>query len=180
MESSRLITAIVLAIALQGGAAAHAADKVLQPGDNIRISVTRGRTVEDVDGGSIGEKLAAFEPVVKIQNGSFNDFKTNRVCLVMMGEDTTRKDNWKVIYRREFDADLLASKTFEWVGEPFEQGFDRTLAKSGYDYEGYIVLIRNAEGKIAISAQSKTLWTKDLERAWNLKEGQEYSKSFFR
>lgn len=159
---------------------ALAGESVLGPSDNIRISLTRGRSVSDVKGGSIGEKLADFEPVVKIQNASFKDFRGNKVCVLMMGEDATVENNWRVIYRREFDADLIASKTLEWVGDPFKQGFDRTFAKSGYDYDGYIVIIRNSDGRAVISAQTKPLWGKNLEKAWNMAEGSDYSKDHFK
>ena len=116
---------------------------------------------------------------MKIHNGGIKDFLGNRVCLILMGEDTTIKKKWRAIHKREFDADLLAGKTFEWEGEPFKQGFDRTLAKSGHDYDGYILLIRNSEGKIVVSSQSKPYWAKDLEKAWGLQEGKDYDKDFF-
>lgn len=148
--------------------------------DNIRIAFSRNRSVQDVKGGSIGEKVAAFQPVVKITNGSFRSFPGNRACVLVMGEDTTRKDNWRVMRRREFEFDLPASKTHEWVGDAFEQGFDRMLFKSGYDYAGYIVLIRNSEGKIVQSGATKPFWIRDLEKAWNLQEGSDYPKLHFR
>ena len=156
-----------------------AKDKVLGSGSNLRVSVTRGKQVTTVKGGSIGEKLADFKPGVKIQNSSIDNFPGNRVCLIMMGEDTTRPDSWRVICRREFDADLMASKTFEWEGDAFQQGYDRTYAKSGYDYDGYILLIRNSEGKVVFTAQSNPNWGKDPELAWNLEEGSDYDKNHF-
>lgn len=178
MISMRLIAGILASFVISG--LAEAAEKVLGPTDNLRVTVTRGRRVTDIKDGSIGEKIAEFVPTVTIQNGSFHDFRGNRVCLILMGEDTTRKDNWKVMYRREFDLNIAPSKTFEWVGDSFQQGFDRTLAKSGFDYEGYIVLIKNAEGKIVLTAQTKPMWTVDLEKSWALEEGKEYAKSYFK
>ena len=130
--------------------------------------------------GSIGEKVAEFDPVVKIQNNSFNDFKGNRVCFMMMGEDTTKRGSLKVICRREFDADLISSKTFERVGETFTQGFDRTLVKGGFDYDGNIVIMKSSEGKPAVTAESKSAWTKNVEKAFALEEGKEYDKAHFK
>jgi len=158
----------------------QAEERVLQQGDSLRITVLRGRAVSDVKDGSIGEKMAEFKPVVKIQNDSAYDFNHNRVCLIMMGQDTTDRNNWKVICRREFDANLPAGKTFEWEGESFQQGFDRTLAMSGFDYDGYIVLVKGSNGKPAIAATSKPIWTKDEQKAWSLEEGKTYKRSYFR
>jgi hypothetical protein len=81
--------------------------------------------------------------------------------------------------REEIPFDLPASKTHEWTGKPFEQGFDRTLAKSGYDYDGYIVLIKNSEGKIVQKFSTKPRWILDVEKAWNLQQGKDYSKLHF-
>ncbi|MDX2081992.1 MAG: hypothetical protein SFU53_14500 [Terrimicrobiaceae bacterium] len=172
-------TVVVLLLALIGWIPDVPAD-VMAATDNVRILFSRNRSVSDVKGGSIGEKLAAFEPSVKITNGSFRGFTGNRACVILMGEDATRKDNWRVIFRREFEFDLPASKTHEWIGEPFEQGFDRTMVKSGYDYDGYIVLIRNSDGKIVQSAATKAFWIGDLEKAWSLQEGNDYPKLHFR
>lgn len=160
--------------------AAQAEERVLKPDDTITISFAKGRLVSNVRDGSIGEKMAEFEPSVKLQNGRLHDFKGNKVCLLLLGEDTTQKDNWKVMYRREFDADLLGGKTFEWVGSPFKQGFDRTLAKSGYDYDGFIILVRNSEGTIVKSASSKPAWLKNPEKAWNLVEKKAYTRDYFK
>ncbi len=174
------LPSFVLGVLFFGLSALQAADKTLTADENIRITVTRGRSVTDVENGSIGEKLAAFEPVVTIQNASFNSFPGNRVILLMLGEDTTARDNWKVLYRREFDADLVPSKPFRWSGEPFEAGFDRTLAKSGYDYDGYIVVIKNSEGKPVIVNASKAFWAKSADKVLAMEEGKEYQKSYFK
>jgi hypothetical protein len=175
-----VLRSFLLAVLFFGSSALQAADKTLTGDENIRVTVTRGRSVTDVENGSIGEKLAAFEPVVTIQNASFNSFPGNRIVLLMLGEDTTARDNWKVLYRREFDADLVPAKPFRWSGEPFEAGFDRTLAKSGYDYDGYIVVIKNSEGKPVIIDASKAFWAKSPDKALAMQEGKEYQKSYFK
>lgn len=157
-----------------------AIDKPLSQADNLKVTVIKGRDVTDVKNGSIGEKVAEFEPTVKIQNGSMRDFLGNQVCVVLIGESTTQRDNWKVMYRREFPAELLRGKTFEWTGDPFKQGFDKTLSMSGFDYDGYIVIIKNSEGTMAYAASSKPVWVKDLAKAWGLTEGKEYDRDFFK
>ena len=175
-----LQTSLLALLLLLSAPMLEAADKTLTANDNVRITVTRGRSVTDVENGSIGEKLAEFEPVVTIQNSSFNNFPGNRVILLMLGEDTTIQDNWKVLYRREFDADLVSAKTFRWAGEPFAAGFDRTLAKSGFDYDGYIVVIKNSEGDPVILSASKAFWAKSADKVLAMQEGKEYGKSYFK
>lgn len=175
----RILTLLCLVPLLSFPVDTYAGDSPLCSKDNLKITVIRGRNVSDVSGGSIGEKLALFEPTVKIQNGAMHDFKGNNVCVILMGQDTTIRDNWKAMYRREFPADLVAGKAFEWTGDSFEQGFDYTLSKSGFDYDGYIVIIRNSEGALAYAAASKAVWIKDLDKAWNLVEGKQYKRSFF-
>jgi hypothetical protein len=155
---------------------------VLAPsnGAQFRIEFSRSRDVEAVKNGSIGEKVAEFEPEVQITNLSTRDYPGNRVCLIIMGEDATQDNVWKVIYRREFNADFKLSSTFEWKGDKFKQGFDRTLSKSGYDYDGYIVIIKNSKGEPVISGASKSSWNKDMAKAWALTEGQICTRADFK
>jgi len=175
-----LLPAIV-ACCLSGldGGCVQASDVVLSDSDAIRVTFNRGRNVKKVVGGSIGEKHATFQPEVKIINGSFRDFQGNTGVVMLLGEDTTKQDNWRVMLRKEFSFDLPASKTHDWVGEPFEQGFDRTLAKSGYDYDGYVVLIKNSQGEIVQKFSSKPRWIANVVKAWNMEQGKDYSKIYF-
>jgi hypothetical protein len=169
--------AFALSIASIGGL--HAQDKLLSASDRIRVEFLRGREVSRVKGGSIGEKIATFTPTLIIHNEGMHDFRDNQVCLLVLGEDTTMDGSWKVILRREFKADLLRAGEFEWKGEPVQQGFDRTLAKSGFDYDGYIVQIRNSAGELVHTICSKAMWAKNPAKLWDMKEGQEYGKTFF-
>jgi len=161
-----LSTLVVMAAQL-----AHAGDDVLSADDRVLIDFTRGRNVSKVHGGSIGEKMARFKPKLRIKSQGLGTFPGNKGCLILMGEDTTKNNVWKIIYRREFDLDLASGKEFRWEGDVVEQGFDRTLAKSGYDYDGYIVVIKNSQGVPVIAKASKPYWIKDLGKAWGLKEG---------
>jgi NDP-sugar pyrophosphorylase family protein len=124
--------------------------------------------------------MAHFEPSAKITNNAIHDFPGNKVCVIMMGEDATADNTWRVIFKEEFDMDLPAGETFEWSGTPFKQMFDRTLSMGGYDYDGYIVMIRNSEGKIAVTAATKTYWLADPEKAWQMVKDKDYDRKFFR
>jgi hypothetical protein len=136
--------------------------------------------VKEVKNASVGAKAASFTPVLKIVNSSVKDFSNVSICIIMMGQDTNNPKIWRVIMKKEVEADLPSSETFTWEGETFNQNFDKIMAKSGFEYDGYIVLLKNNEGEIVKSFASKSFWTSNPESVWKLKPRQDYSKNDFR
>lgn len=146
----------------------QAAPEVLQTGHGIAINFSPGRDVDDVKNQSIGEKMATFEPDLKIKNLTLKEFSGNKAHVFMLGESTTETRTWKVMLKQTVPFDLKPSEEMIWKGAQFKHGFDDTLAKSGYDYDGFIVLVENSAGVIVHSRASKASWLKNLDKVKNI------------
>ncbi len=154
--------------------------ETLTKSDNIRIEFQPNRRVKEVMNASVGAKAASFSPVLKIKNSSIKDFSNVRICIIMMGQDTNNPKIWRVLMKKVIEKDLPSSETITWEGETFNQAFDKIMAKSGYEYDGYVVLLKNNQDEIVNSFASKSFWISNPAFAWDLKQGQTYTKEDFR
>lgn len=179
MEKTFILLAVSIFITLSTSCHQLQAQS-LGSSDRVRIEFQPNKKTKEVRTGSIGANVATFRPELKITNSSITDFPKLKCCVIMMGEDTQKSKNWRVLMREEFPFDLPASETYDWRGKEFTQEFDKIMAKSGFEYDGHIVLIKNSEGEIVKATSSKPVWIKSPEFAWTMKKGEEFARADFK
>ncbi len=97
--------------------------------------------------------------------------------LWIFGRSTTDRRAYKLVARETYTFDLPPSLDFaEMAGPSFELEYDdKAHAKYGYKYEGFVFLLKNAEGKV-MGLSSNLSWVKSsIEKLSALQAGSVYS-----
>lgn len=157
-------------------------DKVLDENTNIVVNVKKGSCKvksEDKDGKKKAKEM--FTPEVVIYNPSMFNYPGNKGLLVFLAESQAEKNVWMVLSSDSFTVNLTAGETFRWEGTAFDvsQGGGKNK-KGGYEYDGYIFVLTNAEGKDVKIKSSSATWTKNIGKIRGLKKGQTCSKDDFK
>lgn len=135
------------------------------------------------------DRVRSFFPEIIIENDEMDRFSGNTVRVVVLAKDMRDDEQLLVV-----SATTLEDVTFPDLGsvslesEPFrlrQYEHKNTYGSAynyefGYEYEGYVVLIKNARGEVTHTKSSKSKFLSAIEVVMKCKAGEIYDADFNR
>ncbi|MEM7145927.1 MAG: hypothetical protein AAF591_12390 [Verrucomicrobiota bacterium] len=139
----------------------------------LSYEVNTGKSNREADdlGGDYWRQT--FEFVVSISNDERDfDLENAKGSLIVIGKHVAQSDNLKVINRQDFDVNILSGQTLTFRAKKFDSTYiDIDYARSGHKYNGYILVIQNADGKIIATESAPDTYGRFSANALKLKSG---------
>jgi hypothetical protein len=177
-----LLTLLVFSILLPPLATAE--ENILTERTSLRVEFFKHKDDEFVGQGDVDNRWEIFEPEITVDPPlSLGDSPGNELILILLGEYTYRsEDKWKVFLYKKLEMDLKKGEKFHWKGEQVKIEYDpRSPSESyAYQYDGYVILIKNAEGEVVYTKASKNKWLKKIDRTLAVSEGSVYTEDYFK
>lgn len=152
-------------------------DADLKSSHRLEISVRRGVDDEHNSYGDIDDRIVLFEPQVRIKNDEIRySFKGVKGTLVIVGRGYLRDEEHVLLSRQDFSLDLPRKELASWGGTKFECRYDPDYG--GFDYGGYLVVLRNKAGEIVYSKGSRSSWEKNPELLLKAQKMFGYDRNF--
>ncbi|MGB0416570.1 MAG: hypothetical protein ACPGKS_06960, partial [Coraliomargarita sp.] len=98
--------------------------------------------------------------------------------VVVVGRGVVNDKQYAVLSKQEFGMALKPRAKARWVGKSFECRYDPDYG--GFEYGGYIIVIRNRAGEIVLVKASKSGWEQAPERLLKAKKRTGYNSDFSR
>lgn len=149
----------------------------LTPDAEIRVLVGTGRDDDFNEYGDIDDRIVTYQPKVTLINEemllTYSDVKGT---LMLIGEHVLSKKSLGVIFRETFTLDLPPGEKTEWYGKKFMSRYDPDCC--GFRYEGYVLVLRDQEGKIVQTKSSKRIWEDQVKSILKAKLNKTYDRKF--
>ncbi len=117
-----------------------------------------------IEGGDYDDKRDVVSMRVKLKNRSMNDsYEKMEGKLVLFGKHVKETTKYRVLDVQGFKFDLPAGMRegqFEWESQKVVTEWDRTDIYFGERFDGWTVILLNADGKIVAAESSKPAWEK--------------------
>lgn len=135
----------------------------------------------------IDDKTRVFFPEVVIENAQLQTYTGNTVRIVVVAEDLKDASQKLIVSATTMKADfperdktVLESDPFKLRSYEYNSSSSNYDYKRGYEYEGYIVVIKNAKGEITHTRASRSKYLTNMEVILNCKAGEIYDDSIDR
>lgn len=166
------ITFLVSSLLLLLPALGRADDvKVADRQERLQLEVVRDRK-QRTKGGDFDDQLDRITLTVKVQNlESKKEFPGLKATIWMLGESQVEKGMLKVMARESFDFKLGVGKeagSFEKTTKEVTAAWDNTGAVFGYRYQGWVLAIQDADGKVIAWKATRANWETDLPKFFPL------------
>ena len=151
--------------------------KNYEPRLEIKFSSKKGDRRTDV---YYDDRTQGLEPTVRIENREQEfEVKGATVTVVTIAKHVTNRNELKVISREDFKLPSLpAGKTATLTGKSIKLEYDdQNSYRYGHKYSGYVVVVKNAVGKITNTAGT-TGYINRAEQALKLKKDQIMDRDF--
>ncbi len=143
----------------------------------IRLYVLRGRDDEMNDYNDIDDRVVTFEPQVVVQSEEKDISYLNvRGTLVIVGKGAIDDDVYTILDSQDFTMSILSRQKSRWEGQSFECRYDPDYG--GFEYGGYLLVMRNREGEIVQSKASKSSWRDNPQRILGAKKFVGFNSDF--
>lgn len=124
------------------------------------------------DGTDYDNRSQTLRPSLRIENrdGSFS-VQNAKGVLFIFGKSAVDSSLVRVLSKQTFPLTVGPLQKAFWEGNPIKVGYDTNYAaKFGFKYNGYLLVVENASGKI-ICVEGSTSFTGKAEAALQLEEG---------
>lgn len=135
---------------------------------------------------SINDETKSYFPEVIIENDELDAFKGNTVRVVVIAKDK-QNDGYKLVVSATTMKDISFPDRGKAVleSDPFrlrlyEHDSSYSNHSYGYDYEGFVVVIKNADGKVTHTRASKSKYLSDMDVIFKCKAGEIYDDAINR
>ena len=143
----------------------------------VKLFFMKGRDNDMNDYGDIDDRILNFEPAVVITSEekivSYPDVEGT---FVVVGQGVVRDDQYTILNKQDFSIGVFPRQKSRWEGESFECRYDPDYG--GFEYGGYLLVIRNRAGNIVLTKASKSHWEKHPNAIQNAKKFQGYDSKF--
>lgn len=132
----------------------------------------------------VDDETKSYFPEIVIENHELQQFSDNEVRIVILAEDFSSSDQMLVVSASTQKVDLRDREKNIMEGEPFRlriyqwEGFGSSDYKYGYEYEGYIVIVKNSKGEITHQRSSKSKYLNNMKLIYSCKAGEIYDDAF--
>ena len=153
-------------------------DAYLTSEADLSITFVRGRDNDHNSYGDIDDRIIDINPEVVIGNNDKDySFKHLNVTSIVIGEGVAASRGIFVLLdKQQFSMEVAADSKAEWKGEGFTVAYDPDF--SGFDYGGFLVIIRNRDGHITHMKASKVLLEKNYQNIEKAEKMTGYNKTF--
>ena len=143
----------------------------------VRLYVLRGRDDDKNDYNDIDDRVISFEPGVAIQSEEKDENYLNvSGTLIIVGKGVINDDVYTILDTQNFSIDILTRQKATWKGSSFECRYDPDYG--GFEYGGYLLVLRNRAGEIVQTKASKTSWSDHPERILDAKKFVGFNSQF--
>lgn len=165
---------------------ALASKQILQDSGRITISAKMNRKSKDgvYDRHSrVDDKTNSYFPEVVIENDDIDTYKDNSVRIVVIAEDKGNEELMLIVSASTLKADFLERGKTILDSDPFHLRSYEYNSSGGYDYEfgyeytGYVVVVKNSKGEITHSRASKSKYLTNMSAIINCKAGDIYDEN---
>lgn len=116
-------------------------------GRRVDLDVIREKRTRKT-GGDFDDKMDAVALRLKFHNtDTTNGYEGFTGRVIALSESVTMRNVFKVTIVEDFEIDLEPREKKEITTKTVHEGWDNTYAKWGFRYEGWLVLIRDKDGK---------------------------------
>ena len=144
-----------------------------------RVDVTVKRGVdEDMNNyGDIDDRIIEFKPGIVVDNQEIEQtFQNVEGELVIVGRGVIEKDSYVILNKQTFSVTLNPRERTRWYGDPFKCKYDPDYG--GFEYAGYLVVLKNKAGQIMITKASKSSWERNSRAILEAKSLRGYDRDF--
>jgi len=158
-------------------------DQLLTERTSLRVTFHKNKDDEFVGKGDVDNRFEIFYPEVKVDPPlSLGTSQNNEIILIILGENVYDDEEWKVFAYETGKMDLADGEVFVWKGKKVQIEYDPVSPSAGFEfqYEGYVLLIKNSQGEVVFEKSTKSVWTKDLDRILKVKKDKTYKEDYFK
>jgi hypothetical protein len=131
----------------------------------------------------IDDKTEAFFPEIIITNDELEKFKDNEVRVIIVANDLRNPDQKLIVSATTIKTDFLDRTKNFLEGDPFrlrkyeyDSSYSSYEYKYGYEFEGYVVVIKNSKGQVTHTRASKSKYLSNLKTIYKCKAGEIYGE----
>lgn len=173
------------------GLAIQAEKQLLKEDSRITISAKMNRKSKSNkydNWYSIVDETRSYFPEVIIVNDELDEFKQNTVRIVVIAKDK-QNDGYKLVVSAttmkeisfpDRGKSVLESDPFRLRLYEHDSAYSNHDYGYGYDYEGFVVVIKNAAGKVTHTRASKSKYLSDMDIIFNCEAGEIYDDAINR
>lgn len=139
----------------------------------LSFEVNTGKSTREADDLGMDYWRQTFEFTAAISNDE-RDFDVSgaKGILIVLGKHITESNRLKVLSKQEFDANIPAGKTLTFRGKGFSTSYiDIDYSREGYKYNGYLLILQNADGKVIASDSTPDTFARFAVNALKLDTG---------
>lgn len=145
----------------------------------MRVEVASGKSDRSDKSDSFDNRTGSFEFSVKLLNEEIHfDLQGAKAELAVIGEDAETRGRYGVMQKNAFDVAVAPGKTFEWQGKRLHYRFDdRPPSYWGTSYAGYVLRIKNANGKVIYENAIPQSLESHVEAILKMEEGAAFDRN---
>lgn len=153
-------------------------DSVLNEESKLKVSFHRQKSSRNNDYGDIDDKVIRVQPRVTIESDETKKtYQKIKGEVIVVGQEVLRKKDFIILDKQSFQfAHIPPDGKVEWEGKPFKFEYDPDYG--GFDYDGYLVVLRNKDGSIGMIKGSSSHWERIVESLFKAPRLTGYDKSF--
>lgn len=143
----------------------------------VKIEVTTSKP-SDIKGGDFDDKMQKIVVRLKFTNIDTRQSYANYTATVSaFGQSTVDRTVSKVLMQESFPVTLAPRRLIEHECKPVSTQFDKTGAKFGYFYDGWILVVKDASGNIILVKSTSPSLEKLTDKVDKLEKDKCYDRS---
>jgi hypothetical protein len=145
----------------------------------MRVDVGTGKSDRSDKADSFDDRLGSFQFSVKLLNEEIHfDLQGAKAELAVIGEDAETRGRYGIMQKSAFEVSAAPGKTFDWQGKRLHYRFDdRPPAYWGSSYAGYVLRIKNANGKVIYENAVPQTMEKQVDAILKMEEGAAFDRN---
>ena len=149
----------------------------LSADSKVKLLFLKGKDDEMNNYGDIDDRIVKFEPeVVLTSEEKIVTYPDVEGTIVVVGQGILKNDQYTILSKQNFSIEVLPKQKSRWDGEAFECRYDPDYG--GFEYGGYLLVLRNRAGDIVKSKASKSHWEKNPKVILGARKFQGYDSKF--
>ncbi|PXA03031.1 hypothetical protein DDZ13_14015 [Coraliomargarita sinensis] len=149
----------------------------IQADSKLSIAFLRGRDDDENNYGDIDDRVVRFEPeVVLTSDEVYKTYTDIKGTAVVVGREIMSGRLYAILSKQDFTIKVPPGEKARWVGKNFACRYDPDYG--GFEYGGYLVVLRDRSGKIVKVKSSKTAWERSPELILKAKARTGYNSKF--
>ncbi|HEX8311765.1 MAG TPA: hypothetical protein VF614_10630 [Chthoniobacteraceae bacterium] len=142
----------------------------------VQVEVVRAKKTR-IEGGDFDDKKDRIILKVKFTNSdtavAYNDCKAE---LYIWAEHILNRKAFLLLGKEQFTFSLPARGTHTFTSTEVETAWDKTDARFGAKYDGWVIVVRDAQGAILMKKATTPAWLPVAEKLGDLQAGKSYDR----